>query len=356
MSAAADSPQRPLPSRRSKLVPALISLTVALLLGEVVCRLVVEPGRSMRFQQDVDELQDLGLERLAGVIVDDPELFWRFAPEHSLERTPDPFFSIISNAQGLREDHVIPSGKLAGEKRVLFIGDSCTFGFGLDYAEGFVEKSEALLGAEFPNADVECINAGVPGYSLFQGWRFLETQGLGYDPDVVVLCFGWNDMSSWDSRSDFEHYRATQAALPPRFLRGSMLARKTWSLFAKAPSAAATAEKRPRLAPDEFRRVLDSVKSASDAQGVRLLVLVWGFLYQVVDTPDERTPWQRELYAFAERTGVALIDLVPEFQRLASQQGAPAVFFDYGHATAAANSEIARLVTSRLTRLLQDAD
>jgi len=338
---------------KKRIVPLLISTAVALGVGEVICRVALDEGQSTRFQQDVQELEGLGLERLAAVIVDDDELFWRFAPGSSLERTRDPFFSIISNEQGLREDHVIPTNKLAGEKRVLFLGDSCTFGFGLDFDEGFVEKSEDLLAAEFPNADIECINAGVPGYSIFQGWRYLETEGLAFEPDVIVACFGWNDMSSWDSQSDLAHYEASQAALPPEFLRSSQLAKQVWRVLAKRPADVNEAEKRPRVPPREFRELLGKLHAASAANGAELVLIVWGFLYQVEDRPDERTQWQRELYAFAQERDVPLLDLVPEFQKLARAWGAPGVFFDYGHATAEANTVIAQLVAARLAALLR---
>lgn len=40
---------------------------------------------------------------------------------------------------------------------------------------------------------VRVVNAGVPGYTIFQGWVYLQDRGLQLDPDALVLYFGLND-------------------------------------------------------------------------------------------------------------------------------------------------------------------
>lgn len=37
------------------------------------------------------------------------------------------------------------------------------------------------------------INAGVWGYSSYQGLKRFEMRILPYKPDIVTICFGWND-------------------------------------------------------------------------------------------------------------------------------------------------------------------
>lgn len=80
----------------------------------------------------------------------------------------------------MREDHAIPKPKQPGQIRLLFLGDSVTFGYLVSHTETFVQRAEEELRARFPDASIECINAGVPGYTLFQGWGFLETEGYSY--------------------------------------------------------------------------------------------------------------------------------------------------------------------------------
>lgn len=334
-----------------KLLLALCSVLFALSAGEIICRLAMDPPKSLRFHQDVDELRGMDLHDLAGVIQNDPESFWRFVPGQRLENTRGPFFGVISNRGGLREDHEIPFEKGSDELRVLFLGDSCTFGYGLDLKQGFVQKTEEQLTRALPGSRIECINAGVPGFSLFQGWRVLEMEGLRYQPDIVVICFGWNDMASWDNRSDFDHYEKSLAAQPPRLLRWSRLCQLAWLYSARGE---ATGEERPRLLPTEFRSVLERVQTLTRAHSVELFVVVWGFRVQLEGSQHQRTPWQRELYKFARHRSLSILDLVPEFQKLSSQLGVDSVLMDQGHATAFANNEIGKLLAIRLDPLLRE--
>ena len=131
----------------------------------------------------------------------DDELFWRLAPNVTLPPDARPLFGIVSNAQGLRADHIIDP-KPSDRVRILFVGDSCTFGYRVAHDETFVATAQRRLRAASATVEVECINAGVPGYSLFQGWRFLETRAPLLEPDLVVLNFGWNSPATWDGIGD----------------------------------------------------------------------------------------------------------------------------------------------------------
>lgn len=71
--------------------------------------------------------------------------------------------------------------------KVLFIGDSNTFGWGVRSSSTFVEILENL----FPGIDA--INLGVPGYTSYQGYQLFATQGISMHPDVVVVSFNFND-------------------------------------------------------------------------------------------------------------------------------------------------------------------
>jgi lysophospholipase L1-like esterase len=72
-------------------------------------------------------------------------------------------------------------------KKVVFIGDSNTFGFGVPTPSSFVEVVEGLLG------DVNTINLGVSGYTSYQGRVCLEKYLPLLKPDLVVASFNFND-------------------------------------------------------------------------------------------------------------------------------------------------------------------
>ena len=74
---------------------------------------------------------------------------------------------VVTNAEGLRAGRSFQPGAHPGTRRILALGDSITFGFGVDQADSFPEQLERLINREQPqDRPVEVINAGVNGFSL----------------------------------------------------------------------------------------------------------------------------------------------------------------------------------------------
>lgn len=94
--------------------------------------------------------------------------------------------------QGMRGAEVAKA-KPEGVRRILCLGDSRTFGYCVKEDETYVAQLERTWNQSHPETPVEVLNAGVHGYSSFQGLRYLEKSGLDYDPDVVTVAFGFND-------------------------------------------------------------------------------------------------------------------------------------------------------------------
>lgn len=92
------------------------------------------------------------------------------------------------NSKGLR-DQEIDYAKPAGKKRILFIGDSFTYGTGVTPEESFVKRMETLN-----RGNIEAINGGAPSTATMRQVLFLREEGLRYHPDLVVLCFFQNDV------------------------------------------------------------------------------------------------------------------------------------------------------------------
>ena len=93
---------------------------------------------------------------------------------------------VAINALGLRGPEVT-APKPPSTRRVLVIGDSFAWGFGVEYEEIFGTR----LAADLPNTDV--INGGVSGYSTDQALLWLRTEGRRYEHDVVVYVLSGND-------------------------------------------------------------------------------------------------------------------------------------------------------------------
>jgi len=134
----------------------------------------------------------------------DPLLFWRVRP--NLDRVIWDFTVVSTNSQGLR--HEGPIGpKREGSRRIVTLGDSVTFGYRIPVVfpkEPDRYNPEALsyplamqrdLRAANPDRDIEVVNLAVPGYTSHQGLAWLRHDIGKLKPDLVVACFGWNDIN-----------------------------------------------------------------------------------------------------------------------------------------------------------------
>lgn len=115
----------------------------------------------------------------------DHDLIWRFWPDRSItsEFFEDKTYQI--NSSGLRGPQIDITNS---RPRILTLGNSCTFGWGVSDSESYVRQLEMNLHSEY-----EVINGGIPGYSSLQGRRFYENELANLKPRIVLIMFGWND-------------------------------------------------------------------------------------------------------------------------------------------------------------------
>ena len=75
--------------------------------------------------------------------------------------------------------------------RIMTYGDSNTDG---PDTGGWPDRLQAALNdASSGAARYEVVNAGVAGYSSYQGLRRLQSEIDRYEPDLILVSFGWND-------------------------------------------------------------------------------------------------------------------------------------------------------------------
>ena len=82
-----------------------------------------------------------------------------------------------------------PRPRKANSFRVVCLGDSFTWGFGVIDAEIFTVRLEKALASRFPERDVQVINAGVPGYGTADQLNFLLSRATALDPNLIILQF-----------------------------------------------------------------------------------------------------------------------------------------------------------------------
>ncbi len=95
---------------------------------------------------------------------------------------------VMMNGDGFWDNHHTAE-KPPGVKRILFLGDSFTIGYGIDRSMRFMDVIKHRLPPEY-----EMINMGMWGFSTDQEFLVLEEKGLEYNPDVVVLSMFLDDL------------------------------------------------------------------------------------------------------------------------------------------------------------------
>ena len=100
--------------------------------------------------------------------------------------------TIAVNALGLRGPERRVS-KPPGTRRILLLGDSFAFGWGVEQEETFGARLERQLAPR--GGPVEVWSAAVPGWSTDQQYLYLRLRGLVLEPDLVLLAVGENDLA-----------------------------------------------------------------------------------------------------------------------------------------------------------------
>lgn len=117
----------------------------------------------------------------------DPLLGW--SPIKGRRRIPNGKAFVSFNADGIRGTKDYTKIKPPNTLRILVIGDSYSFGEGVNDDETYSHYIETLL----PNSEV--LNLSVHGYGIDQMLLRLKRDGVPYKPDIIIFAFIENDIN-----------------------------------------------------------------------------------------------------------------------------------------------------------------
>jgi lysophospholipase L1-like esterase len=189
----------------------LLYATLAVLLGlsviEGICAAVwatIDPHRLQHQEGDVPIR--FGMVNFPDIVEKDPWLFWQLKANSTAPLDQGRMTGFIANGDRMRNPEV-PVERGPKDFRLLALGDSVTFGWGVRYEDAYPTLLADLLREALPGREIHVMNASCSGYSAHQGLELLRRRGLKYRPDVVTIWFGWNDSVVWDGMTDTEHAR-----------------------------------------------------------------------------------------------------------------------------------------------------
>ena len=117
----------------------------------------------------------------------DSLLGWTHEPgQEGIFETPQFSTVVRINEDGLRDRRHSYESE-SDIERILVLGDSFAWGYGVEESERFSQVLEKSL-------DVEVINAGISGYSTDQELLWYKNEGIKYETDLVILVIAGNDV------------------------------------------------------------------------------------------------------------------------------------------------------------------
>jgi hypothetical protein len=259
------------PGRGRRFLQGLLSQLVIIVITLAVTELVLRV-LDLRF------LRDGARPGYAFVYRYDPDLGWAPVPNAAAEFTGSRTVSVKNNSIGLRDiEH-----DRGGSPRILFIGDSFTWGFDVEAKDRFTE----ILRQKMPQADI--VNAGVPGYGTDQEYLLLEKMWDAIKPDVVVLMY-CSDNDRFDNTTNMRydgyykpyvvqtpdgrwHFRGQPVPKSRRvYFADNPLVRNVW--LARAAVSAWVQASVPRITvPDPTEHLVTMMRGLVAARGAKFLV------------------------------------------------------------------------------------
>jgi lysophospholipase L1-like esterase len=236
------------------------------------------------------------------------------------------------NALGLRDRSDLTWDKPAGTRRVVCIGDSFTFGWGVAEHLTWVRVLEQRLRARPQCQDVATVNCGAAGaLYIDEYWWALRDRFARLQPDVVLVSICLNDVALMPNVVALEAPAPAKPAYPLHVLqvldavvsfrtRFDLSPAHDWGqllldLYPDNPLFAQKAE-----SPDMFwpsgnpQAALRAMRDWCKQSGVAFGVVVWP-LFQNLDR-GEHYPFHtlhRVVNEFCAAEGIAALDLLPTF-------------------------------------------
>jgi lysophospholipase L1-like esterase len=233
-----------------------------------------------------------------------------------------------------------------GSRRILALGDSFTFGFGVEDDQTWPAQLQRQLG-------VEVVNGGVMGWGLAEYLIWFQKEGVKYKPDLVVVgvhASDWvnamNGLTSLDANGKIEVHQVPPDAqdkvrrmtrwIPfyDALMTHSALANVARNVVVKTlhrqtpaaleqqgdPSGDAASDVRE---DHNFALLRELQRQVRNAGGTLLLVFIpkYQALYPETDPDKVSHLFQKKLAQWASELDVPLLDMTPIYRDVVDRNG-----------------------------------
>ena len=291
----------------------------------------------------------------------DPVVYWKLKPNQKcytkIDRKP-----VHINSQGTR-GREFTVAKQPNTIRIVSLGDSKTFGWGLTEAETYSGLLEKLLQERAgPNRKVEVINAGVNAYSYPQMHAYFKNVALKYSPDMVIIGDAnlWTQFSDSNSREFVKKFMMRVQL--KNFLRRfamyhyvievklkQVYERQRVKFIPVDPKQDTLFKEQQAKDPDAFfRNSIEQLCGLAVSNGVKPVLLYMPVLTTLQQPPQSNSVWRTKTLV-SQKLDVAFVDTISE---LAPKAEALYLDADPVHFNAVGNEIIARKLFATVSKIL----
>ncbi len=245
----------------------------------------------------------------------------------------------------------VPKQKTPGVQRVMCCGGSSTFGVNLPPEQAWPAIAEQVLHGN--GCTVELLNAGEPGYTIFQIKMLLEYYLLpDYHPDGVILYVGYNDSrlmrGPYSERELWQMWQKARAGQGGASLRVAEVLQhsRAYNLFARLLVGARqqAGPKKAISSPPEFSATLGEMLAMLQQKQVRTLVAA-----EAYQEPDQI--YRQIMKRQAADHGAGFVDV---YDLIRKRYDSAAVHTDVVHLTPEGNRHVAELIASAWRQMMQE--
>jgi lysophospholipase L1-like esterase len=253
----------------------------------------------------------------------DPLLFWRNVPNTGPVNAQGFVNSTRRTYPLIKESHVY---------RIISLGCSCTNRGWITYPERLENLLNEVNGSDM---SFEVINAGVGGYSSYQGMRYFTNELLKYSPDLVTVYFGWNDHwraihypDKLQPRANDFSIRVQEVLNHARFYQ---FLHKSISVMTARTKSKQDKTFHPRVSTSDYRQNIEAIISAARKHSINVLLLTaphalnpentkfyirLGLITPEVDLNKTHRRYNDVIRDIAEAERVTMVDLESLFDSL----------------------------------------
>lgn len=157
-------------------------------------------------------------------------------------------------------------------------------------------------------------NGGVPGYTSYQGLKYFKNELLSYQPDVIVVCYGWND--HWQSENKLpdklqkpSYHILYQKWKTLGFLTHQLLKFKQKHYQCVGP------EKFHRVSLADYESNLKEIITIARENDILLILMTAPYLKALEEWEVTHQKYNQVVRQVATQEGIPLVDLVNTFKK-----------------------------------------